>query len=421
MAKNPKSPSGQDAREETGGQAGHYLSDQQRIDWLRLTRTEGIGPRTFRTLVNRFGGASAALDALPELLHAQGRKAHIVSRDDAEAEMDVARRYGVRFIAMGEPDFPRLLAATDSCPPLIGLRGDTKLFSRPCVGIVGSRNASAAGLKIAELFSTTLARNHCVIISGLARGIDATAHRCSLQTGTIAVLAGGHDRVYPPEHRDLLDSIIETGAAISEMPMGWEPRGRDFPRRNRIISGLSHGVLLVEAALRSGSLITARFAAEQGRDVFAVPGSPLDPRAEGTNDLIRNGATLVSSPEHVLEALAPIFGRKDWPPEAHELAADKAEPLWDELEFFAESASQFTLDDPPEERATQSLGATTSIELAEQQKAILLALIGPSPVALDDVIRLAGQPTPVIQALLLELELEGKLIRHGAGLVSAAP
>lgn len=398
--------------------SGHHLSDAQRLDWLRLTRSEGIGPRTFRTLINRFGGASQALEALPDVLRVQGRSTHICTRDEAEAELETAQRFGVRFIGMGEPDFPRLLRGVDSCPPLIALRGDANLFSRPAVAVVGSRNASAVGMKLAEVFAAGLGRHHCITISGLARGIDASAHRASLATGTVAVLAGGHDKIYPPEHRDLLDSILENGAVVSEMPMGWEPRGRDFPRRNRIISGLSHGVVLIEAAMRSGSLITARFAAEQGRDVFAVPGSPLDPRAEGTNDLIRNGATLVTSPDHVMEALAPIFGRPDWPPEALENTPDAPEPLWDELDLFADVAPRLFLEETGAIMANEMRPAASTIE---QKANELLHLIGPSPIAVDDLVRLSGLPARIVQAVLFELELSGQVIRHSAGLVSAAP
>lgn len=400
--------------------SGITLSDAQRLDWLRLTRTSGIGPRTFRTLINRFGSATEALDALPELLKSQGRVAQITSRDEAEAEIAMAARFGVRFIGMGEPDYPYLLRMTDACPPVIGMRGDASIFSRPSVAIVGSRNASAVGLKLAAQFAAGLGRSHYIVISGLARGIDAAAHRASLETGTVAVLAGGHDQVYPPEHRDLLDSILEHGAAISEMPMGWEPRGRDFPRRNRIISGLSHGTLLIEAALRSGSLITARFAAEQGRDVFAVPGSPLDPRAEGANDLIRNGATLVTSPEHVIEALAPIFGQTDWPPGVLESKSNQAEPLWDELDLFADTEPLFAREDLKALSAALKAEITPSSTL-EQRKADLVALMGPSPILVDDLIRISGMPARLVQVILLELELRGDVLRHGAGLVSTAP
>jgi DNA processing protein len=404
---------------------GQKLTDRQRIDWLRLTRTEGVGPRTFRTLINRFGGAGAALEALPSLLVQNGRIGRVTTVAEAEDELARAERYGVRFIAMGEPEYPRLLRMIDSAPPMIGLRGSSTVFERPGIAIVGSRNASGAGLKMAEILATGLGRAHCVIISGLARGIDAHAHHASLETGTVAVLAGGHDKIYPSENQELLDRILETGAAISEMPMGWEPRGRDFPRRNRIISGLSLGVIVVEAAIRSGSLITARFATEQGRDVFAVPGSPLDPRAEGTNDLIREGATLIGSAEHVISALGPVLGRDDWPPQAQEgLPLSGDEPLWDELDLdrtgFGESSlpsDALTLKKPV---ASKEEGNGPFAEEAVQTpKEILRGLMGPSPLPIDDLVRLTGQTASVVQTLLLELELDGLIERHGGGLVSA--
>ncbi len=245
------------------------LTDEQRLDWLRLIRSENVGPRTFRALVNQFGGAAAALEALPDLARRGGRlMLKVCSRAEAEKEMAAAARLGVRFIAMGEPDYPKTLQAIDTAPPLIAVRGSAEVLARPTVAIVGSRNASASGLTFAERLSRQLGEAGYVVVSGLARGIDTKAHKATLETGTVAVLAGGHDRIYPAQNEPLLLAIVEQGGAVvSEMPMGWEPRGRDFPRRNRIVSGLSYGVVVVEAARRSGSLITARFALEQGRDV----------------------------------------------------------------------------------------------------------------------------------------------------------
>jgi DNA processing protein len=244
-----------------------YFNVLSRLDWLRLIRTPNVGPRTFRTLVNHFGGARA----------------------DAEREIAAAEKLGVALVALGEPSYPPRLQMIDDAPPLVAIRGQAPAFALPMVAVVGSRNASGAGMKFTQRIARELGEAGFAVVSGLARGIDAAAHRASLATGTIAVLAGGHDRVYPAEHVELLGAILSAGAALSEMPLGWEPRGRDFPRRNRLISGLSLGVVIVEAAKRSGSLITARFALEQGREVFAVPGSPLDPRAEGTNGLIKQG------------------------------------------------------------------------------------------------------------------------------------
>ena len=405
---------------------GHKLTDRQRLDWLRLSRTEGVGPRTFRTLINRYGGAGEALDALPSLLAHQGRIGRVTTVTEAEDEMAVASRYGVRFIATGEPDYPRLLRMIDSAPPMIGLRGNAAVFERPSVAIVGSRNASGGGLKMAEILAEGLGRAHCVVISGLARGIDAHAHRASLATGTVAVLAGGHDKVYPSENIELLDLILETGAAISEMPMGWEPRGRDFPRRNRVISGLSLGVIVVEAALRSGSLITARFATEQGRDVFAVPGSPLDPRAEGTNDLIREGATLIGSVDHVMAALAPMLGREDWPPHAYEAGApSNDEPFWDELDLDEKGFREDRTSRHPSQKISPVASedddnGTVTGYAVQNPKHLLLQLMGPAPISIDDLVRLTGLSASTVQTILLELELDGAIERSGGGLVSAS-
>jgi DNA protecting protein DprA len=251
------------------------------------------GPRTFRALINHFGGARAALEALPSLARRGGGNAapQIYSREEAMREIEASQKLGVSLVAIGEADYPRRLQMIDDAPPLIAIRGHVAALAMPQVAIVGSRNASAAGVKLTQRIVHGLAEAGFAIVSGLARGIDAAAHRASLETGTVAVLAGGQDRVYPPEHLDLLDGILAAGIALTEMPLGWEPRARDFPRRNRLISGLSLGVVIVEAAKRSGSLITARLALEQGREVFAMPGSPLDPRAEGTNSLIKQGAT----------------------------------------------------------------------------------------------------------------------------------
>ena len=406
--------------------AGLKLTDRQRLDWLRLSRTEGIGPRTFQTLINRFGGASAALEALPSLLIRNGRIGRVTTLSEAEDEMAAGLRYGARFVGIGEPDYPRFLRTIDSAPPLISIRGGPTVFGRPGVAIVGSRNASAAGLKMAAILAEGLGRHHCVVVSGLARGIDARAHGVSLKTGTIAVLAGGHDKIYPAEHADLLDAILETGAVVSEMPMGWEPRGRDFPRRNRIISGLSLGVIVIEAAIRSGSLITARFATEQGRDVFAVPGSPLDPRAEGTNDLIREGATLIGTIDHVMSALAPVIGRDDWPMQAQESnVGTQEEPLWDELDIdengFHELADGTLRYPMPALVCSEDSKNGLLAETELMPRALIKQLLGPSPISIDDLVRLTGRTVSIVQTVLLELELEGLIERHGGGLISIVP
>ncbi|MFM8700015.1 MAG: DNA-processing protein DprA [Hyphomicrobiales bacterium] len=408
---------------DSAGGTGLRLTDEQKLDWIRLIRSESIGPRTFQTLLNRFGGARAVLEALPELLRAQNRTIKICSQADAEREFETAQRYGVTFIALGEPEYPRLLRQVPAPPPLIAVRGNFRILQQGGIAIVGSRNASATGLRLAEIFSHGFGKANLPVISGLARGIDAHAHRAALQTGTIAVLAGGHDKVYPAEHADLLDSILETGAAVSEMPMGWEPRGRDFPRRNRIISGLSDAVLVVEAAFQSGSLITARFAGEQGRDVFAVPGSPLDPRAEGTNALIRDGAVLVTQPEQIVAALEASRGQIEWPPRAEEeQRAAGEDPLWDELELDLEPTPSLLLKEPsPAERVTlhppdDCLESPESS--AKGTHDTLISLMGPSPIGVDDLIRLSRLSPRVVQMVLLDLELGGRIERHGGRLVS---
>lgn len=260
----------------TDNQTVIHLTDAQRIDWLRLIRSDNVGPRTFRSLVNHFGSARAALERLPDLAKRGGaaRPGRICSEEDAKRELAASRKLGIDWLAPGEAGYPPRLAGIDDAPPLLGVRGARDALMRPMIAIVGSRNASGAGLKFAEKLARDLGDAGFVIASGPARGIDQAAHRASINSGTIAVLAGGHDKVYPPEHLDLHFAILELGAAISEMPLGHVPRARDFPRRNRLISGVALGVAVIEAAHRSGSLITARIAAEQGREVFAVPGSP---------------------------------------------------------------------------------------------------------------------------------------------------
>jgi DNA processing protein len=285
-------------------------------------------------------------------------------------------------VAPGEPGYPPRLALIDDAPPLLGVRGIRDVPARPMIAIVGSRNASGAGLKFTERLARDLSDAGFVIASGLARGIDQAAHRASIDSGTMAVLAGGHDRIYPAEHVDLLEAMLQSGAAISEMPLGHVPRARDFPRRNRLISGVALGVVVVEAAHRSGSLITARIAAEQGREVFAVPGSPLDPRAAGTNDLIKQGATLVTEASDVINMVQPIMERPV------ELPTREPEDI-------------ASYDEPDNSDRTRIVG-----------------LLGPSPIGLDDLIRMAGTSPAVVRTVLLELELAGRLERHGGGLVS---
>ncbi len=380
---------GGEVSEGNAGQDGVHLTDEQRIDWLRLIRSQNVGPRTFRALINHYGGARAALEALPSLARRGGASAttQIYSRAQAEREIAAAQKLGVVFVALGEADYPLRLQMIDDAPPLIAVRGHAAALALPMVAIVGSRNASGAGVKFTQRIARELGEAGFAIVSGLARGIDAAAHRASLESGTIAVLAGGQDRIYPPEHVELLEAILAAGAVLSEMPFGWEPRGRDFPRRNRLISGLSLGVVIVEAAKRSGSLITARFALEQGREVFAVPGSPLDPRAEGTNGLIKQGATPVTETADIVSVLRPII-------EGKEIPAREPEPQPAESGPFEEA------------------------EPAPDERARIVALLGPAPLLVDDLVRMSGSSPAVVRMVLLELEIAGRLERHGGGLVS---
>lgn len=360
------------------------LTDRQRIDWLRLARSENVGPRTFRELINLYGGAAQALEALPELSRRGGlRSIRVATREEAEREMALAARIGVRFVALGESDYPDRLRRIAAAPPILAVRGKSGALAQPMVAIVGSRNASVAGLKMAAILARGLGDAGFVIVSGLARGIDAAAHEASLDTGTVAVLAGGQDRIYPSDNAPLVERILAAGAAMSEMPMGHEPRPRDFPRRNRIIAGLSLGVIVVEAAERSGSLITARMALEENREVLAVPGSPLDPRAAGTNRLLKQGAVLVTEPADVLEALRPVMTR-----------------------------------DPGPGAAGEDEAVLEPVEPGDDLRARIHSLLGPLPVSIDDIIRAAGAPAGAVRVVLLELELAGRLHRDPGGRVS---
>ncbi len=370
------------------------LDDEQRLACLRLARSQNVGSVTFCELINQFGGAQQALDALPELARNGGRRARIsiCSQADAEIELEAAMSCGARPLFTIEPGYPRAVALIDAPPPLIYVRGRDDLLQKPAVAIVGSRLASAAGLKLAAKFAHELGQAGLTICSGLARGIDGEAHRASLDSGTIAVVAGGVDIVYPPEHADLHQEIAEKGVVISMMPCGFQPRGKDFPRRNRLIAAVSLGILVMEAARRSGTLTTARFAGELGRDVFAVPGHPLDPRAEGTNSLLKSGAILTTQPEDVLETLQPLTGIGSG--QFRELAQTDIAPA---------SAS------PPPLAAAEADGST---------RQALINLLGPAPVDFDALVRASSLPVQLVRAMLIELDLAGRIDRHGNGLVS---
>ncbi len=362
------------------------LTDQERIAWLRLIRSENVGPVTFWHLLRHFGSAADALDALPELSRRGGRSkpVRIASVAVAEAEIAATRKAGARLIAAQEPDYPWRLATTEDAPPLISLSGAAALGNAPVVSIVGARNASSNGKRIARTIAQGLGEAGVAVASGLARGIDAAAHAGSLETGTIAVVAGGIDVCYPPEHEELMQDIAGRGAILAEQPVGTKPQGRHFPRRNRIVSGIASGVLVVEAAARSGSLITARCAGEQGRDVFAVPGSPLDPRCTGANGLLRDGAILTESADDILQVLQP--GLRDAP--------GTAEPTV-----------------LPPDMAGEAPRAAAGPVIADARRS-LADYLSPAPTPIDDLVREFGDDSATVAAALLELELAGRIERY---------
>jgi DNA processing protein len=364
------------------------LNPAERLDWLRLLRTENVGPITFYQLLARFGSAEAALAALPEVARRGGRmkSLSIFPRNAAEQELQLLQQAGARLVAWGEPDYPPALATVDDAPPLIAMKGISDLLTRPAIAIVGARNASANGKRFAHDMALQLGRQGIVVVSGLARGVAAAAHQGGLPTGTAAVLAGGIDKIYPAENRELHEQIAERGLLMAEMPVGTEPQARHFPRRNRIISGASLGVLVVEAATRSGSLITARFALDQGREVFSVPGSPLDPRCRGTNDLIRNGATLTESIDDILSALGPA------------LAGTSPTRKADRFESLTASAQEGTD--------------------SAQTRAKITELLSPTPLPVDELVRQCHLSPALVVTILLELELAGRIERHPGNQVS---
>lgn len=375
-----------------------HLSDAERVACLRLIRTEGVGPATFQKLINQMGGATQALDALPDLLHRKQREksVQIYSTARAEAELEDCAQRGIAVTFSIEPGYPAALASVDHPPPLIYSKGNTAFLNQTAVAIVGARRCSAAGAAIARQIAAELGRQGIIIVSGLARGIDGASHEAALATGTVAVLAGGVDQIYPPEHEKLYNHIARLGCLVSEQPPGLVPRGQAFPRRNRIISGLSHGVVVVEAALRSGSLTTARMAADQGREVFAVPGHPLDPRAEGTNGLIKQGAQMVTSAQDVLNALSPLF-------------RDEMLRHWQNW-------------DMDEQRAPRAAGIAAKVDIKLPDKddlqAAILSVLGAAPISIDELCRATGLRAAAVQLALTELELAGFVEYHGYHLVS---
>lgn len=360
------------------------LPQAERQAWLRLARTENVGPVTFDQLITRFGTAERAMAALPDLARRGGRKGPLRTPGTAEidAEIEAGEALGAVLLCACEPQFPQALAALDPPPPVLWARGRVDLLTRSAVAIVGARVASAAGQRFARGLAADLGRAGQVVVSGLARGIDGAAHEGALATGTVAVLGGGIDDIYPPEHRDLYGRVAEAGCIVSESRPGHRAQAKDFPRRNRIISGLSRAVVVVEAEIRSGSLITARLAAEQGREVLSVPGSPLDPRAKGTNDLIRQGAALCEGVDDVLRALEGLRGFEEreraYQPPPHALAPDDSE-LHDRI----------------------------------------CALLSPTPVSRDEIVRATACEAAPVAAAIVELALAGRAELLPGGFVVA--
>ena len=362
------------------------LSQGEAFARIRLLRSPHIGPVSYAQLLGRFGGAANALEALPDLARKGGREYRAAPSDRIEREVEAVRKAGARYLFHDQPSYPPLLAQLDSAPPILIVRGDAALADKPSVAIVGARNASAAAVKLAREFSAALAEAGFVVVSGLARGIDGAAHEGAMgpgKAGTIGVIASGIDIAYPPQHAVLQERIASEGLLIAEQPPGTEPRGSHFPSRNRIIAGLASGTLVVEAAVKSGSLITARLAGEAGREVMAIPGSPLEARSHGCNHLIREGAVLVQEPADVIELLSSFDGTP--------------------RSTFREPAGAF--DYAPE-------------ELAAAEPADIASLLTTAPVAVDELIRQSGAPAAAVQLALLELEIVGRLERHAGGRVS---
>ena len=360
------------------------LTGGERADWLRLSRTRGIGPITFFHLLERYGSAGAVLEDLPSLAKKAGDKG-VKAPDAAEIarEIDATAKLGAAHLAACEPAYSRWLAAIDAPPPVIAVRGNRALLNQQSIAMVGARDASAAGRRMARDLARDLGQAGYVIVSGMARGVDGEAHAAAMETGTVACIAGGIDQIYPPQHDQLYALLGQRGCLVSESPLGYVAQARDFPKRNRVISGLSLATIVVEAAERSGSLITARFALEQGREVMAVPGSPLDPRARGTNRLIKQGAALIESVDDVLQAIQGIS-----PPSFDEPSADR---------FDARDA-----DVPP---------------------ALLRAVreaLSPTPMRVEEIVRAVDAPHRMVLAALAELELAGLAVTHVGGTASLA-
>lgn len=376
------------------------INEAERIARIRLFRSETVGPITFYKLLSRFGNAVQALEAMPAMAQRAGRKTtpRVASVQDVSNELKMIEAQGGQMVVFGDEIYPEWLATVEDAPPVLSVLGDPLLLSQNCIAIVGSRNASANGKRYTHGLAEELGQKGQIIVSGLARGIDTAAHRASLQTGTIAVLAGGIDQIYPTENTDLYHEIIKYGCVVSEMPMGTAPTAHHFPRRNRIVSGLSKGVIVVEASMKSGSLITARLAAEQGREVFAVPGFPGDPRASGPNALIQNGAKLVQSADDILEELAAMETKSIQP--QHAL-----------FEGIAEDFTPFDFMDGEDEAANST---------PENRHYAVLRNLTQTPTEVDALVRSCHFSIKTMQTVLLDLELAGDIIRHPGNRVSKA-
>ncbi len=359
-----------------------FANDDQ-IARLRLIRSDGIGPVTYSHLLARFGSAAAAIEAIPDLaMRGGGRAPKLAPRALVEREIERVAQLGARYLFLGQGLYPSLLAETETAPPALIVKGQLSLLDKPAIAIVGARNASAAACRFARMLARDLGSAGAAVVSGLARGIDTAAHDGSIDSGTIGVIAGGIDVAYPPENEERQRAVAERGLLVAEQPPGVEPRARHFPYRNRIIAGLASGTVVVEAAPKSGSLITARYATEFGRDVMAVPGSPLDPRAQGCNQLIRDGAILIQNADDVLESIQP-----------------------------------FTLR-PVAQQTFPYTAPATSADASDGERRTLLDLLSPAPVPADELLRQSGFAPAIVQTVLLELELAGRLERHAGGKVS---
>ena len=379
------------------------IAAEERVARLQLARSYNVGPRTYAHLMRRYGNAKRALSALPTLAERGGSKGYTAcTRDDADREIEAGGAVGAKLVLLGEPDYPKHLAVLDSAPAALWVSGDTSVFDRPAIALVGARNASALGMRTARRIASELGETGYVIVSGFARGIDTSAHEASLETGTIAVMAGGIDCIYPPENSSLAGRLLERGAIVAESPPGVQPTARHFPRRNRLISGLAEGVVLIEAAARSGSLITARFALEQGREAMACPGAPEDPRAAGCNSLIKDGAALIRDGADVIEALAA--------PRCRGLCESGREFSFD-VDDFGDDSSRDDYDALSDFDEEGGLGTDA---LAEQ----IMELLGPQPVELDEIARICGVPAGDLSLAVLELDLAGRIELLPGGMIA---